>query len=129
VRPRGREIARSPHVKAVTAGLWGGDAHHRTARSKAIALSYSRSASSRSGALLSQSAALGAISKARKQSLRSHATGKPRLVQRGFRFLARVPISPSHGRHVRAAGRSMKVARYTTSSLEDVVRNTIENQP
>ena len=23
----------------------------------------------------------------------------------------------------------MKVARYTTSSLEDVVRNTIENQP
>ena len=28
-----------------------------------------------------------------------------------------------------AAGRSMKVARYTTSSLEDVVRNTIENQP
>jgi hypothetical protein len=28
-----------------------------------------------------------------------------------------------------AAGRSMKVARYTASSLEDVVRNTIENQP
>ena len=27
------------------------------------------------------------------------------------------------------AGRSMKVARYTASSLEDVVRNTIENQP
>jgi ElaB/YqjD/DUF883 family membrane-anchored ribosome-binding protein len=27
------------------------------------------------------------------------------------------------------AGRSMKVARYTASSLEDVVRNTLENQP
>jgi ElaB/YqjD/DUF883 family membrane-anchored ribosome-binding protein len=28
-----------------------------------------------------------------------------------------------------AAGRSMKIARTTASSLEDVVRNTIENQP
>ena len=28
-----------------------------------------------------------------------------------------------------AAGRSMKIARNTASSLEDVVRNTIENQP
>ena len=28
-----------------------------------------------------------------------------------------------------AAGRSMKVARYTASSLEEVGRNTIENQP
>jgi ElaB/YqjD/DUF883 family membrane-anchored ribosome-binding protein len=28
-----------------------------------------------------------------------------------------------------AAGRSVKVARYTAFSLEDAVRNTIENQP
>src|SRR6476620_6661586 len=28
-----------------------------------------------------------------------------------------------------AAGRSMRIARNTASSLEDVVRNTIENQP
>ena len=28
-----------------------------------------------------------------------------------------------------AAGKSMKVARYASSSLEDVVRNTLENQP
>jgi ElaB/YqjD/DUF883 family membrane-anchored ribosome-binding protein len=28
-----------------------------------------------------------------------------------------------------AAGRSMKIASNTASSLEDVVRNTIENQP
>ena len=44
----------------------------------------------------------------------------------GSRFL---PSANGCGAAVAARGEAVKVARYTASSLEDVVRNTIENQP